>query len=78
MLLAGILIGSSIHHAGGLRSVDLAVGFLVIDERVRLGSPLLTRIHVADGTVLVRVRRAGGEFRGKRVPPISSASASTW
>jgi hypothetical protein len=49
---------AAIHHAGVLRSVDAKAGVLVIDERVRLGPPLLTRIHVDAGTTLVRVRRA--------------------
>lgn len=79
-LVAGILVGlaswpivglaedrPTIHHAGVLRSVDVAAGILVIDERVRLAPPLLTQIHVTGETVMMRVKRVGGEFRGERV-----------
>lgn len=58
----------TIHHAGVLRSVDSTSKTLVIDERVRLGPPLLVRIHVTEETVLVRVRSVDGEFRGDRLP----------
>lgn len=53
-----------IHHAGILRSVDLKSQTLVIDERPRLGPPLLTRLHLTEETVLIRVQRVDGKFRG--------------
>lgn len=58
----------TIHHAGTLISVDLASGALVLDERERLGPPLLTRIVVAGEAVIIRVIRVGAEFRGQEVP----------
>lgn len=48
--------------------MDLAAGVLVVNERSWVGPPVLTRIYVSDATVVVRVRRAGEEFRGERIP----------
>lgn len=75
--LAALLIGvgpavagehPTIHHAGVVRSLDLASGVLVLNERAWVGPPVLTRIHVSETTVVIRVRRAGEEFRGERIP----------
>lgn len=58
----------TIHHAGIVRSVEPATGVILVDETMRLGPPLVTRIHVTAETVVIRVGRTEAEFRGEPVP----------